>query len=486
MSKPSSFRHASLCALAIISALALSSCGGGGALGARPPTTQNKVRVVALIDFPASPPPQSSSRSPKYISPSTNGATISVYPAGADTTPVFQQSDDLSSGSTLCSGSPRTCQIPMEVSPGTYDFVLTMYDASPVSGVIPSTAKELSTEKLAAKTIVANGYNQVTFALQGVSVGPPSLTCSPTPCGALNYWSLPADGAQHIFTIAVSAKDADGNTITGSNPYTAPITATLVESGGSGNTVLAVNGVAEGTTAVLTKPSDTLTIVYNGGGAPGYTTTTSIGGASLVMSPMYVVPDAAITEGLLTDSHDAAISEAGAGAGEVYTSSTTCSGVSPTVSGSGASASLSVATNVPGGTSASCVVKVADAITGAAISIPYTFAVPGPIVPPASPTLPSGVSGNCGSGAGTGTALNFTAVSQVATLGINDGGYTGAFSISNTTPSVATATISGNGPNASLSVTSASSGVDTIVLSDTAGNTMTCNVGVTVTSGSAS
>jgi len=463
-------------AIASIALLALVGCGGGGSpVTPAAAGTSAKARVQVVVDFPA-PAPASTSRSPKYISPSTNGATISVYPAGNDVTPVFQQSDDLSSGSSLCTGSPRSCTIPMEVSPGNYDFVLSMYDLAPVSGVIPSSAKELSTEKLTT-TINANGLNVINFHLQGIVVGAPTLTCSPSPCGALNYWSLPADGTQHVFPIAVTATDADGNPITGSNPYTSPIVVTLTESGGSGHTVLTVNGVSEGTSATLNSPADQLALSYDGGGSPGYSTVTNVAGTSLTMSPMYVVPDAGISEGKLSDSHTAAVSEASAPVSEAYTTSTTCgSQVTANASGSGASATLSMNSSVPGGTHTSCAVTVKDSLASAAITIPYTFVVPGPITA-GTPTFASGGSGTCGTG------VAFTGTGQTAVMALSDPGYAGT--ISSSSGATATATVSVSGTTATVTAGS-TAGNTTVTFSDTAGNTLTCNVGVTITSGSAS
>uniref|UniRef100_E6QPD0 Uncharacterized protein n=1 Tax=mine drainage metagenome TaxID=410659 RepID=E6QPD0_9ZZZZ len=465
-------------AIAAIALLALVGCGGGGSpVTPAAAGTTAKVHAQVVIAFPAPTSPSSSARSPKYISPSTNGATISVYPAGNDVTPVFQQSDDLSSGSSLCSGSPRSCTIPMEVSPGNYDFVLSMYDAAPVSGVIPASAKELSTEKITA-TISPNGLNIITFKLQGIVVGAPTLTCSPTPCGALNYWALPADGTQHIFPIAVTATDADGNAITGSNPYTSPISVSLTESGGSGHTVLTVNGVSEGTSATLTSPADQLALVYDGGGAPGYTTTTNVAGTSLTMSPMYVVPNAAITEGLLTDTHTASVTEAGAPVSEAYTTSTTCgSQVSANASGSGASATLTMNSSVPGGTHTSCAVTVKDSLASAAMTIPFNFTVPGPITA-GTPTFATGGSGTCGTG------LNFTGTGQTAVMTLSDPGYSGT--ISSSSGATATATVSVSGTTATVTA-GGTAGNTTVTFTDTAGNSLTCsNVSVTLTSGSAS
>lgn len=462
-------------AIAAIALLALFGCGGGGSpVTPAAAGTSAKARVQVVVDFPAA--LVSTARSPKYISPSTNGATISVYPAGNDVTPVFQESDDLSSGSPLCSGSPRSCTIPMEVSPGNYDFVLSMYDAAPVSGVIPSTAKELSTEKLTT-TINANGLNIINFKLQGIVVGAPTLTCSPTPCGTLSYWSLPADGAQHIFPIAVTATDADGNPITGSNPYTSPIAVSLTESGGAGLTVLTVNGVSEGTSATLNSPADTLALQYDGGGAPGYSTVTNVAGTSLTMSPMFVVPDAAISEGKLTDAHTAAVTEASAPVSEAYTTATTCGlQVTANATGSGASATLSMNSSVPGGTHTSCAVTVKDSLASAAITIPFTFTVPGPITA-GTPTFASGGSGTCGTG------LAFTGTGQTAVMALSDPGYSGT--ISSRSGATATATVSVTGTSATVTAGS-TAGNTTVTFSDTAGNTLTCNVGVTITSGSAS
>ncbi len=464
-------------ALAAVLTAALTACGGGGAV----PQTQtlakpSAVAVRAVIQFPAGSSSASATRSPKYISPATNGATISVYPAGNDVTPVFQQSDDLAAGSPLCtSTSPRSCTIPMEVSPGTYDFVLAMYDTAPVSGVSPSGAKELSTVKV-TQTINPAGLNTVDFALQGIPVGAPTLTCGGTSCGTLTYWSLPANGSVQSFPIAVTAYDADGHAITGSNPYATPISVTLTESGGSGHTVLTVNGAAVGTTATLTSPVDTLALQYDGGGAPGYTTTTTIGGTSVVMSPMYVVPDAAISEVNLSDSHSASVTEANAPVGEAYSASAACPDVTPSTSGSGASASLTMVSHAPGGTSLACNVTVKDSLANATVTIPFNFVVPGPITA-GTPTFASGGSGTCASG------LAFTGSGQTAVMALADPGYSGT--ISSSSGAAGTAAVSVSGTTATVTA-GATAGTTTVTFSDTSGNVLTCSIGLTITSGSAS
>lgn len=472
--------------LATAGALAciLAACSGGGtgtqsALPSSPGQGQSLANVQVRIVDTTSGASQTASgkKRPMYISPSTNASSLQVTPTGGSSQTIVT---NLSSGSPNCTtATPRVCTIPMQLTAGTYTFALKTYDEAPVSGSIPAGANQLAQASTTA-TIQLNTTNTINFALSGIVVGSPGVSCTSS-CGALSYMSLPANGTTQTFAFAVSATDADGNVITGSNPYSSPITVTLTETGGSGNSALIYNGTNVGATATLVKPTDTLALQYNGGGASGYSTTTNIGGTGVVISPMYVTP-ASVSEGKVTDSHTGSITEASAPNSIAYSASaTSCSEITASsASGSGSSGAFSFSTSAAGGTNANCTVAVSD-ILGTTVSVPVAFAIPGPIgggggSGGGTVTFPSGGSGSCSAG------IAFTATGQTALFTITDPGYSGSFTQVNTTPATATASISG----ANVTITAVAAGTTSITFSDSAGNTIPCSIGVTTTSGTVS
>lgn len=472
--------------LATAGALAciLAACGGGGTTGTlstlpSSPAKSDLANVQVRIVDTTSGASQTTSgkKRPMYISPSTNASSLQVTPSGGTSQTIVT---NLSSGSPNCTTStPRVCTIPMQLVAGTYTFALKTYDQAPVSGSIPAGANQLAQASTTA-TIQLNTTNTINFALSGIVVGAPGVSCSSS-CGTLSYMSLPANGTTQTFAFAVSAKDADGNVITGSNPYASPVTVTLTETGGSGNSALIYNGANVGASATLVKPSDTLSLQYNGGGSSGYSTTTNIGGTSVVISPMYVTP-VSVAEGKVTDSHTGTIAEASAPGSIAYSASASgCSEITgSSASGSGSSGAFSFSTSAAGGTNANCTVAVSD-ILGTTVNVPVAFSIPGPIGGAGGSgggtvTFPSGGSGNCSSG------IAFTAAGQTGQFSITDPGYSGSFTQVNTTPATATATISGS----NITITAVAAGTTTITFSDSAGNTIPCSIGVTTSSGSVS
>lgn len=471
-------KHTLRSVTALVLVTIISACGGGGSASLPRSATASEsavpvaVRIVLDNSVAAAIRRMAAAKRPAYISPSTQGASLNVYTPGNDSgTPIYGTVSALSAGSNV---------ITIYVAPGTYDFVLTLYDEAPVSGAIPSGAHALSKTTIASQTIIANASNNLAFHLQGIVVGAPTF-CSNAGGGSVcaSYMSLPANGVTQTLAVAVSAYDADGNVITGSNPYYTPLSVSIAESGGSGHSSLVIDGTDVGASGTLESPADSLAIKYDGGGAPGYTTTTTIGSGTLVVSPMYVTPDTTISEGKLVDSHTAAVTEQGASSSIAYSASTSCgSGTTPSNSGSGASATLTVSVNVPGGTNKTCSVTETD-ILGSAVAVPYDFIVPGPIVP-GTPTFPSGGSGLCSS------SIAFTGVGQTASVPLADSGYGGSITASSSATSVATVSMSGSGSSETATVTAVAAGTATVTLTDTAGNSSTCSIGVTTTSGSAS
>lgn len=114
-------------------------------------------------------------------------------------------------------------------------------------------------------------------------------------------------------------------------------------------------------------------------------------------------------------------------------------------------------------------------ITPAGVVITQTS--PPSLIPPSlgSPTFfgPNGATGECTSG------LQFIATGQGATLPIVQPGYSGTYTVADSTEATASATVTAG----KLVITGLANGTTYVTLKDSAGNTVACNVGVTLTSG---
>lgn len=116
------------------------------------------------------------------------------------------------------------------------------------------------------------------------------------------------------------------------------------------------------------------------------------------------------------------------------------------------------------------------------IGSPSATPTPTPTTAPSSPIIgapsfPSGGSGSCATG------IFFVGVGQSAIATLSEPGYTGSFSVGvNKAPTVASVSISGS----TLTVTAVGNGTDYFTVVDSAARQSGCNVGVTVTTGSAS
>ncbi len=275
-------------------------------------------------------------RSPMFVSPNTAGVVVTATPSGGTPQNYVY---DVSAGSSLCAvvGTTRTCTVTIEITPGTYAFTMTLYDEAPTGSppAIPTSAHALGVSNLGSVTILPNTNNAIAFAIEGIVAGV-SLP------GGTTFLSAPSNGSSHTLGLAVVADDASGATISGT--YATPISATLAESGGSGHTVLVKDGIATGTSAALTSSSDTLALQYDGGGAPGYTTTTTLSSSGATntvrMSPLYVSGALAFTDQAQTKA--ITVSEAGSPFTSAPSVAWSCSGFSPAVSGTNASATYSV------------------------------------------------------------------------------------------------------------------------------------------------
>jgi hypothetical protein len=232
--------------LVLVLALLVSGCGGGGAVTAPlapavSPASTKSVQVQFSIAIPRR--TNGALRSPRYVSISTQSASITVAPSGGSAgTPVVVNC------TTVCSG-----QIAAPV--GSDTFAIKLFDAANGAGNL------LSTGSL-TQTIVIDQANTVNAIFNGV-VASLGVSLSPN--------SVPPGTAATV-TVNVAALDADNNTIVGPGSYVnaagSPLTVTLTDSDTSGATQLSV-------TTLTGPPATPITLSYTGANIANPTVTAS-------------------------------------------------------------------------------------------------------------------------------------------------------------------------------------------------------------------
>jgi hypothetical protein len=218
----------SICLLAA----SLAACGGGGGGGGSslPPIaspggpgnvpSSGPASVAFSIAIPAAPASGSSSlRRARYVSAGTKSVSVSY------------------GGTAQTANCSTTCSLVLSVSPGTVTFTVSLFDAQNGGGHLLSSGQ-------ATATVAAGQSNavNVTFGAVVASVAV-----------ALGTGSVPA-GTPATIPVTVTAKDAAGYTIVGSDPYNAPIV--LSNDDASGATRLSVT--------TLAAPGAPVSLAYNG------------------------------------------------------------------------------------------------------------------------------------------------------------------------------------------------------------------------------
>ena len=231
-------------------------------------------------------------RGERFISAATKGMTMAF--AGPTTK---TQVVNLTPSDPRCSGSPLTCTIAVTLLSGSYTVTIDTYDKTPVGGRIPAGANLLSTATNAPFTMVGGITNSIGIALDGI---PATLAVSGLPGGTIGTSFAAA-------AFGVTAKDADGNIITGT--YETPVT--LSNGDGSGATTVATSGSDNPPAGTLLSSSDTATLAYTGGSIASATVTAQTTGAtsgSATFSPVFLL---SAGSGLIGTSTSETISGAG-------------------------------------------------------------------------------------------------------------------------------------------------------------------------------
>lgn len=194
-----------------LAAVSLAACGGGGGGGGslppvQPPSGGNPgssapsapASVAISIAIPAGSTASSSARRARYVSAGTKSATVSY------------------AGTSQTANCTSTCSLVANVMPGAVTFSLSLYDAQNGTGHVLSTGQTTA-------TIVAGASNtiKVTFdaVVAAVFVSTPSASVSA--------------GTPATIPVTVTAKDAAGYTIVGSDPYATPIALSSDDSSGA-------------------------------------------------------------------------------------------------------------------------------------------------------------------------------------------------------------------------------------------------------------
>ena len=333
--------------------LALAACGGGGGGPAPIPSAPNPSPTQTLtpnggmqkVTISLVVPQNSGTTGAKhraYISASAMGAGIVVTQGSTTVNATL----DLSSSSSACSGSgtSRTCTTTVAVPFGSDTFTVTVYNESPVNNAIPSGAAILG-----VGTSTVNVVAGTTTSVQVFVGGQIAHFGAALPSG-----SMPANGHAQSAVLVIAPTDFGNNPITaGTNdPYNNPITVAITESGGSGNASLSLNGGAASDSVQVTKSTDSVSVNYDGAGAPGYTFTIALSASGVSSQSSTVAPLIADVNGNAITSISLNGSAVGAqqlGFGEAGSSSTYtatlgsgCANIATkgSISGSGAAATL--------------------------------------------------------------------------------------------------------------------------------------------------
>lgn len=233
-----------------------------GGFAVAPNTTSVTVTItVATKSAPAR------ERHPRYFSAASQGLLIDAYLHGS-TKLVSKAAVDIAPGSAACGGkktTPRTCSAALTLAPSKGDdFAIYDYNVKPKSGKFAKSAKVLAYGKLTNKKISTSAKkNKFNVFLGGVIA---KLGATPA------VVSFPGDAQHHSAALMIDPADYGNKPIAAGtkDPYANPITVSLSESGGTGHTLLSLDGAAGTKSVTLHYSTDTVEAEYDGGGSIGY------------------------------------------------------------------------------------------------------------------------------------------------------------------------------------------------------------------------
>ncbi|MBV9439319.1 MAG: hypothetical protein JOZ24_04930, partial [Candidatus Eremiobacteraeota bacterium] len=248
-----------------LAASMLTACGGGGGSASMLP---------AAIAAPGSPAAPSAGSAPASvaISIAIPTATASSSVRRVHYVSAATRSASVSYGAvTQTVNCAATCSLVTTVAPGTVTFAIRLFDGLNGSGNVLSTGQTTA-------TIVSGQSNSLNVVFGGVVA---SVAVS------LGQNAVSA-GTPATIPVSVTARDAAGYTIVGSDPYATPI-------------VLAVDAAACSlSTATVSSPASSVTLSYSGApSATGAHVSASISGSSISATPagLTIAPAAAPSAG---------------------------------------------------------------------------------------------------------------------------------------------------------------------------------------------
>jgi hypothetical protein len=216
-----------------LTALTLAACGGGGGGGgALPPAPVSggsaggpgtgPASVAISVAIPSATAASAHARSPRYVSAGTKSVVVGF------------------AGQRQTADCTTSCSITLAVNPGTVTFDIGLYDGAAGSGHLLSSGTTTA-------TILQGQQNSVRVTFQGV-VAKVAVALGTTAVTAGTPASIP---------VTVSAQDAAGYTIVGTDPYQTPI----------GLTTDDASGATSLSTASVGAPGAPVTLAYNGSGS---------------------------------------------------------------------------------------------------------------------------------------------------------------------------------------------------------------------------
>lgn len=361
--------------IALLCALALASCSGGGGVGS--PASTNPITPAAnlvstsfvFVMSNASSSSAASSRpvSPKYVTANIKSVAIVLNTVNGATPP----SGLVTSVTTNITPASCPCTVPgPSVPPGLDNFSLTTFDNTAGSGNVISTASP-------TYTIATGAANSNTVTLDGV---PASFAITGVPTGTAGT----AFGAATNFTVTV--KDADGSTILGT--YANPVA--LADSDASGATTVATAGSDRPPAGTLVSSSDTASLNYTGLAIAPATLTASATGATNGTATFTPALSAIVYSGPLVSSLPEIdlYATSGTGSSATFTASEVgwtnapynkaitateaagCSSIATTSPASGTSFTTTVATTPAAG---SCALTLTDFTSGQSKNVTLTY-----------------------------------------------------------------------------------------------------------------
>jgi|GEM_PF-2495997 len=263
------FGYGAIAATAVV----VAGCSGGGGTSPAAPAAGGNVAPTpvstataasgqqyarAIITFQHGSPAPAYRR--YYVSPASQAALVQVISVNGGTPPPWVPASPtpialVTPGATASpncsvSGQIETCTISIPAPPGNVKYAIqTMAQLTPPPA--PMTVLDYNSEGV---QITEGTNNAVSFPLHGVVHG----------AAVLVQGTLTANQMVTGVPVKVTAFDAAGQTITGTQPYDSPFTLTDGDPSGNFGTTLAVNGGTYSKKVTVTSPSDVVTLDYGG------------------------------------------------------------------------------------------------------------------------------------------------------------------------------------------------------------------------------